>query len=334
MSNEEDKNIIIDQKVSSNTLWRRKLFTFFGLLVIIGIIGYVIYYQFINIMLASFSREQQKVERMQVTISELENTTQIQQKTLQTVTEDFNQLKQNIINSEQNPSNNKNRWQAEEVRYLVRLADINLQFRQNISSALALLKLADQDIRDVTDSRFVEVRKALAADIIELQSIKEVDTTGIYMHLLALNNKVQQLPLMNKPGFSTEQNKTTTSEENLSWWRKGLNQSLESLRKLVIVRYNASDKTPLVPPDQQAYLYQNWHLALSHAMTALLQGESEIYRSSLQQVITWVNEYAMPDTPVVNAFLAELSQLQAIDIHPTTPKISRSLQAVEALTIS
>ncbi len=334
MSNEEDKNIIIDQGTPPSTRVSRKLFVLFGVLIVIGMIGYVVYSQFISVMLASFSHEAQKMERMQATLTGLDAMTQAQQKTLQALTEDFNQLKQNVANSEQNPSRNKNIWQAEEVRYAVRLANVNLQFRQHISSALALLKLADQDIRDMTDSSFAEVRKALAADIMELQSIKEVDTTGIYMRLLALNNKVEQLPLMNKPVLTSEQNKTTPSAENLPWWRKGLNQSLESLRKLVVVRYNASGKVPLIPPDQQAYLYQNWHLALSHAMTALLQGESEIYRSSLQQVITWVNEYAMPDTPVVNAFLAELSQLQAIDIHPAMPSVSRSLQAVEALTVS
>ncbi len=331
MSNEEDQNITTDQVIPPKKTSKRMLFKTLIFLIVIAMIGYVVYYKFIDAMFESSVQEEQKMQHIQTAVTGLENMTQAQQKTLQTLTEDFNQVKQNMA---ANPLPNKDMWLAEEVRYLVKLADINLAFRQSVSQALILLKLADQNIRNVTDPGFVELRKALAADIMDLQSVQEVDTTGIYMHLLALNNKIDQLPLMNKPMMVSEQKQTTIPSENLPWWRKGLNQSLESLRKLVVVRYNSSDKIPLVPPDQQAYLYQNWHITLLHAMTALMQGNSDIYRSSLQQTITWINEYAMPDTPVVNAFLAELSQLQAVDIHPAIPKISRSLQAVDALTVS
>lgn len=333
MSNEEDKNITTDQVIPPEKTSKRMLFKTLVFLIAVGIIGYVIYFKFIDVMFESSIQEEQKMQRMQATVIGLENMTQAQQKTLQALTEDFNQLKQSMAISEQNPSRNKDMWLVEEVRYLVKLADVNLQIRQSVSSSLALLKLADQDIRNVTNPGFVEIRKALAADIMDLQSVQEVDITGIYMRLLALNNKIDQLPLMNKPTIASEQKQTIAPSEVLPWWRKGLNQSLESLRNLVVVRYNSSGKIPLVPPDQQAYLYQNWHMVLLHAMTALMQGESEVYRSSLQQAITWINEYAMPDVPVVNAFLAELSQMKAIDIHPPTPKISRSLQAVETLTV-
>jgi len=336
MSNEEDKNITTDQ-VPSKTVSKSMLFktlACFILVAIIAIIGYVVYFRYIDVMLESSVKEDQQIQQMQTAVTGLENITQTQQKSLQSLTEDLNQLKQSTAASEQNPSNNKDKWLAEEARYLVKLADINLQFRQSVSEALTLLKLADSEIRNATNPAFVEVRKALAADMMDLQSVQEVDKTGIYMHLLALNNKLESLPLMNKPSAESEIKQTSIPSENLSWWRKGLNKSFESLRSLVVVRYNASGKMALVPPELQAYLYQNWHLALTQTMTALLQGENNIYRASLQQLITSINEYAMPDTPVVNAFLAELSQLKAIDIHPATPKISRSLQAVEALTVS
>jgi len=338
MSNEEDKNITTDQ-VASPKVSKPMLFKTLAFLIVIAVIvimGYVVYYRFIDVMRESSAKEDQKMQQMQTAVTSLENTTQAQQKTLESLTNVSNQLKQSVAASEQNPSRNKDIGLAEEVRYLVKLADVNLQFKQNVASALALLKLADQDIRNITNPAFVEVRKALAADIMDLQSVQQVDKTGIYMHLLALNNKLESLPLMNKPSAESngsEMKQMSIPSENLSWWRQGLNKSWESLRSLVVVRYNTSNKMPLVTPDQQAYIYQNWHLALTQTMTALVQDESEIYRASLQQLISSINEYAMPDTPVVNAFLAELSQLKAIDIHPATPKISRSLQAVEALTV-
>src|SRR5580692_9599536 len=143
MSNEEEKNITTDQVMSPNKTSKRMLFKTVLFLIIVSIIGYVVYYKFIDAMFESSIQEEQKMQRMQATVTGLENMTQTQQKTLQTLTDDFNQLKQNMAASEQNPSRNNDKWLATEVRYLVKLADVNLQFRQSVSSALALLKLAD-----------------------------------------------------------------------------------------------------------------------------------------------------------------------------------------------
>ncbi len=325
MSNEED-NKVTAPKRSMRILVKILIF-----LIVIGMMGYVAYNRWIDPMLETSTHEEQKIQSIQTTVAGLANTTETQQKSVQALIDEINQLKQK---AEQSASPNKDKWLAAEVRYLVRLADINLQFRQNVPQALTLLKLADQDIRDVIDPSFEELRKALAADIVDLQSVAPVDRTGIYMRLLALNSKVDQLPLMNKPAVAAESAQPRASTEELSWWRKGLQKSMDSLHSLVIVRYNASGKLPLVPPDQQAYLYQNWHTVLLHAMTALMQGETDIYRSSLQQAMVWVKEYSMTDTPIAKTFIEELNQLQSIDIQPATPKISRSLQAVDALTVS
>lgn len=333
MSNKEDKNVTaapsISPKVSS-----RALFKVLGVLIMVGLLGYFAYDQLTRMMLTSSTHVEQKIQPMQMNVAELENITQSQQKSILALTDDVHQLKQTVINSQQNQLGNKDQWLAAEVRYLVKLADVNLQFRNSISQAIALLKLADQEIRDVTDPKFEEARKALAADIVDLQSSPQVDTTGIYMRLLALNGKVDQLPLMNKPTVTSTQNPVPHAEEEQVWWRKGLKQTWESLRTIVVVRYNQSGKVPLIPPDQQVYLYQNWHAVLLHAMSALMQGQSDIYRSSLQQAEAWTRAYGVADSTITQAFLSELTQLQAIDIHPATPKMSRSLQAVEALTVS
>lgn len=327
MSNEEDKNITTDP-VPSSKISSRMIF-FIGFLLLIGIIGFVAYDQFTKVVWVSYKQEKQKMQQLQTTVTELENSFQSQKSTLQTLTDELNQLK---TASTQSAPQQKDAWLAAEVRYLVKLADMNLQFRQSVPQAIALLTLADQDIRDATDARFSEVRKALASDIVDLQSVPKIDTAGIYMRLLALNEKVDQLPLMNKPTLASDTKQAAVSDEDLPWWKKGLKQSMESLRSIVVVRYNPSGKLPLVPPDQQAYLYQNWHAMLLNAMTALMQGKNDVYHASLQQALTWIKTYSIVDTPVAKAFIEELIALQAIDINPAMPKISRSLQAVEALT--
>lgn len=336
MSNEEGQNVTnhqAHQPPSSRSAFVKGII----LLILVGGLGYVGYlsYQKISARIAiSSANKEQQIQHMETSLIELENTTQTQQKNLQGLTDDFNQLKQTIHASQDNTSVNKDQWIAAEVRYLVKLADFNLRYRRNIPQAIELLKLADQDLRHGTDATFDEVRKALAADMVDLQSAPQADITGIYMRLMALNNKVDQIPLMSKPTPSSVSSSVVTPEQDQVWWRKGLKQTWESLRSMVVVRYNASGKIPLISPEQQIYLYQNWHAVVLHAMSALLQGQVNIYRSSLQQAETWVKEYSIPDSLMTNAFIAELNQLKTIDINPEPPKMTRSLQAVEALTVS
>lgn len=327
MSIEEEKKLNEDQVPPVKQ--SKAGYIMLGALIMLVILGYVIYDQWIQPMMLAKAKQHQG---MQSAITSLQQNTETQQKTLQGLTDDVSQLKQTVADQ---ANTNREKWLAEEVRYKVKLADMNLQFRQNTKEAITLLQLADQDIRDAKDPGFADVRKALSADMVDLQSVPDVDKTGIYLRLLALNGKVDQLPLMNKPNVGEVQAPAaTTTEDNVSWWRKGLDKSFATLRSLVVVRYHQSGNIPLIAPDLQVYLYQNWHAVLMHAMSALMQGENDIYHASLQQAASWIKVYSMPDEPVAKAFLDELTQLQAINIHPDVPKLTRSLQAVEALTVS
>jgi uroporphyrin-3 C-methyltransferase len=121
------------------------------------------------------------------------------------------------------------------------------------------------------------------------------------------------------------------ASSNQSGWKRGLQTSWQALQKIVVVRYHESGALPFMTPDQQLFLYQNVHAMISQSMWALLHGQTIIYQKSLQQTINWVKEYFLLDSPVTQAVLNELNELQKIDIHPATPEISGSLQAFTAM---
>lgn len=223
--------------------------------------------------------------------------------------------------------NSKEEWNVLEAQYLVKLANDNLQIGDNISLVISLLQTADQKISGISDPKLLLVRKALAADIVSLQNVPQVDVTGIYLRLSALNDQVDKLPLPNKRAVSTDQNSVTPVSSNLPWWKRGLQQSWDVLRQIVVVRHHLPGAPPFIPPELQDFLYQNLHAELMQAMSAVVHKQPEIYRKSLQQASSWVSQYFLQDSPVTQEMLRNLNQLQTVTLHPMLPTLSASLQA-------
>jgi uroporphyrin-3 C-methyltransferase len=221
---------------------------------------------------------------------------------------------------------NKKGMNLSEAQYLVGLANDNLQIGDNIPLVITLLQAADQKLRDLSDPNLTPLRKALAADTAALKSVTPVDVTGIYLQLSALNEQVDKLPL---PNNRPSENQATEPLDNkkLTWWRRGLQESLGALRQIVVIRYNKPGVRPFIPPDQQAFLYQNIHATLEQALSAVVHRQPEIYRASLATAAAWIKEYFLADSAITQSLLSSLTQLQTVVLHPPLPTISASLQA-------
>jgi uroporphyrin-3 C-methyltransferase len=215
-------------------------------------------------------------------------------------------------------------WTVAEANYLVKMANANLQLGENIPLIINLLQTANSELQSLTDPNVVAIRKALAADILSLQGVANVDVTGIYMQINALNGDLDKLPLVvQRP---TELASTETPAEQ-KWWQRGWQQTLNSLKKIVVVRYNQDGVAPLILPDQQQFLFQNIHAMFEQAMSAVVQQQPDIYRASLANADVWVKKYFQNDASETKAALASIEKLQTINIRPTLPTLSATLQA-------
>lgn len=227
---------------------------------------------------------------------------------------------------------NKDDYLVNEAYFLIKLANDSLQYESNIPLAIKLVQSADQDIAKITDPKMTPVRQALAADLAALQSAPQVDVTGLYARLSALSEQVDKLPLMiqllNKPAETA----ANINNENVIWWRRGLNSIKEALLRIVIVRKNVPNAPPFIAPDQQIFLYQNLHTELEKAQWGLLHRQQDIYRLSLLQTANWIKQYAAENTAKTQV-LQNLSQLQLMDIHPSVPNLNNSLRALQNYTI-
>ena len=263
------------------------------------------------------------LEKVQATVQDFQQNIAGMQQQAQQWNDAIKAQTQAITTLQQSQGDSKNVWAMLEAQYLVKLANDNLQFDGNLATVISLLQTADVDLRDLADPRITSIRETLATDIASLQAVKQVDIVGVYARLAALSEQTDKLPLPTK--LTPDDSQAAPIDENLSWWRRGLQQTWRALSKVVIVRYNPNGTLPLITPEQQDFLYENFHAVLEKAMWALLHKQPEIYRSSLQQASDWTKKYFLQDSQVTQAMLTELNALQQIDVRPDAPKTLASV---------
>jgi uncharacterized protein HemX/uroporphyrinogen-III synthase len=268
------------------------------------------------------------VSSVQKNLTDVQQSIESMQQQLQHANDEIKSQSQAIATLQQMQGNSKNMWAILEAQYLVKLANDNLQFENNTALAISLLQAADHSLQGLNDSKAAAIRQALATDITALQAVSQVDTVGMYAKLSALNQEVDTLPLPTKIIAPTEVMQAT--DEKLPWWKRGLEETMHALGKIVVVRYNPSGSLPLVTPEQQDFLYQNMHAILEKAMWAVLHKQPEIYKASVQQAIDWVKKYFLQDSPVTQSMLKNLNELLQVDVRPAAPAISGSVDAFNA----
>ncbi len=265
----------------------------------------------------------------QNTVADAQKTATDVQQTMQQMSAELKTQAQAIADLQKSQHSNKNEFLAAEARYLIKLANDTVQYDNNTSVAIKLLQSADQDVAKLSDPNVSSVRQALAADLVALQAVPQVDVTGIYVRLSALDDQLDKLPILNK--FASMQVVAPSEKTNdaATWWRRGLNTMSDVLQRIVIVRKTQPNIPPFIAPDQQVFLYQNLHAQIEKAQWGLLHRQPEIYRKSLQQTANWVKQYIVQDSPVTKQVLTDLAQLQEINVHPALPNVNNSLQAIQ-----
>jgi uroporphyrinogen III methyltransferase/synthase len=266
---------------------------------------------------------QQEITKLSQAVSDSQNNSKSLQEALT--------AQQNAINQFHNTDQTKDALNVGEAQYLAALAQDNLQIGDNVPLVVTLLQTADQKIRDLTDPKLLPLRKAFATDIAALQAVPAVDITGIYLQLSALNIQADKLPL---PTLRPAQDAadTTPAGKRIVWWKRGLQNSWDVIRKMVVIRYNKSGQIPFMTPDQQLYLYQNLHAMFEQAMWAVVHKQPQIYQASLTQAADWIRQYYINDAPATQAILTSITQLQAQNIKPALPTIDATLQALRDFT--
>ncbi len=228
------------------------------------------------------------------------------------------------LSKEQEPDERE--WLHAEAAYLLRLANQRLELEGDVQGSAALLRTADKRLQEADNPALTAVRREISSELAALDSVPEIDRTGIYLALDAQQEQLAKLPLKQDidqmPAPEAEEAPPTGS------WKQQLSQFGNELKDLVTVRRHDEALEAMIAPDQEGYLRQNVRLKLEQAQLALLDENEELYEASIESAITLVNRYYATDKDAVSSALERLNELKDKAVRPELPDISGSQQAL------
>ena len=84
-------------------------------------------------------------------------------------------------------------WLLAEAEYLIRLGSQRVMMEADPEGAIALYEAADTIVRDAEGVVAFELRQALAADIVSLKGVSDLDVDGLFVKISALINQIDLL---------------------------------------------------------------------------------------------------------------------------------------------
>ncbi len=221
----------------------------------------------------------------------------------------------------------RRQWLLSESAQLMIIADHRLQLAHNVGLALAALRAADQDLRQLDDPRYLPVRRTLADEIGKLEYIGHIDISGMALRLGDIAGHLDSLPLA-----SGSRPQTSVAPAKVQTQRSQLGSMLHDLLSLVrIQRTNKLAPPPLLRPNEAYFLRQNLRLMLYGAQTALLRGNAAVFVQDVTAARRWIGTYYDGSATPVQSVEAELGRMLKSPFRNKLPDISGSLEQLRRI---
>lgn len=223
-------------------------------------------------------------------------------------------------------------WVLAETEHLLLIANHRLQLGHDVDLALAALRAADRQLKDLAQPNLLPVRRVLAREIGALEAVDDADITGLSLRLGDLADKVDRLPLIAQTQFKkAAANEGAAAAGQPRRWDDFLREMWRDLKSLIRIRDDMDVRRPLLPPEQHYFLRENLRLMLRGAQLALLERDEATYQQNLRAVLAWLKDYFDSDTQVVANTTQELEKMLATRVNVELPDISASLAELKKI---
>ncbi len=277
---------------------------------------------------SSFHQTLSDTAQLEQTLSSLQTQANNQNDQIQTLQAAFNRLQAANSGYETDIA-------LQQVDRYLSQANLSLTFNHDILGAIVLLQTADQRLNTIPDAQVIPLRQAINSAIVKLQAIPNIDYVGTLTKLTALRDQAATIPLFSintKTQIFQAATVTSAASPRLQGtWEKAWVTTLQTLKTLVVIRNRHEEITPLVTQKQEQFLRQNLQLILQQAQWAVLQHEQAIYQYSLTQASEWIQHYFADNDQATIALQANISQLQKINLAPSTPNLNALINQVHTL---
>jgi uncharacterized protein HemX len=218
-------------------------------------------------------------------------------------------------------------WVLTETEQLLIIANNRLQLAREVGMALAALRAADKQLKDLANPAMLPVRKILVEEISALEALARVDISGMALRLGALAARVERLPLATPTQYSE-----APAADSGDGGRAFPRELWKDLISLVRIRSHGEARKPLLLPEQQYFARENLRMTLYGAQLALLHGDAATFEQNTKSARQWLSDYYDTGSQIVIAAQDELDGMLKANIKGALPDISRSLDALRRIT--
>lgn len=251
----------------------------------------------------------------------------------------------------QNISQNRDDWALSEVESVLSTASQQLQLSANVQGALIALQNAEKNLARMEKLQFAPILRAIKKDIKRLQSLPDMDLTGVAIHLDEIIGQIDWLPLLADkksvlPKKSTPQTPKKTVLKDREggvqaavtadepWWQLFLrplkswsSDIFSELYQLVRIREVGEQDALLVSPDQSYFIRENLKLRLLSVRLALLSRNEVIFSSDIVTAQEAIKKYFDTFNKQTQMVQEALKQVKASKLRIQMPALE-SLNAV------
>jgi uroporphyrin-3 C-methyltransferase/uroporphyrinogen III methyltransferase/synthase len=246
----------------------------------------------------------------------------------------------------QDLSKNRDEWALTEIEQVLTTASQQLQLAGNVQGALIALQNADRSLGRSDKPQFLNIRRAIGADIERLKAMPAVDLAGVALRLDNVIGQVDTLPMLSdeKPLLPAAPVRSTrkpggtgaaAAPENLSLgqrmtqtWRNWSQEMWDDVRQLVRVRSVDTPEALMLSPTESFFVRENLKLRLLNARLALLSRNEATFRDDLASSQEILLKYFDTRARSTQSAQSALRQVQANNLTIEMPTLSESLNAV------
>ncbi len=234
-------------------------------------------------------------------------------------------LNNKLLSSEQERTYQNKDWLLLKARYYLELAEINAHWSHDLQTSLALLNQADKLLMTIHEPQLFDIRQAIAKEQTEIQAIQTVDITGLLAELDAATESIAHLTAKNPFTLSKKTPSKNNGHQQASTWREHLENSLNLLKKLVIIQHHNTAIEPLMTSEYLSLVHESLVLNFQEAQWAVIQQNEAVYQLCLKQAINTIKRIFDLNSANTLVLLEKLQKLQKITFNSSKPTPGQSL---------
>ena len=250
----------------------------------------------------------------------------------------------------------KKRLGLNEVAQLLSIGEQRLALAGDIGAAQAAFSMADQRLSEISDPAIDPVRESIGSNLAALENLEVVDKNALTQELTSISGSIDTLafkPLESlSESVSDEQGQadssadaseasgeSTSGDASLSLegagaWLKSIGSKVGDtigdvgsgiagdLKGMVTIQKTGPLSDVLLAPEQQYFIRENIKLQLASAQRAVLQDNTGVYKQSLTQSQSMLNDFFDTENEDVQSVSTRLQDLEQINLELEIPDVS------------